>query len=131
MWPGPACASLVALQHPHPPCAAWLTCAHVCRRPIGRLNFDASMRLALAGTIQFTASLQAAHEQLAPAYASLRVPQSRPLSPGAPRAPQQLPYLSTITQLPGFAMQKGAQGVLDRGANHCTGSCLPAGMTSM
>ena len=62
---------------------AWLNmvvCATHCR-----LNFDPAMRLVLAGTIQFAASLQAAREQLAPDYASLRVPQSRPLSPGACR----------------------------------------------
>ena len=52
-----------------------------------RLNFEPSMRLVLAGTIQFAASLQAAREQLAPCYASLRVPQSRPLSPGAQNQP--------------------------------------------
>ena len=49
-----------------------------------RLNFERGARLALAGTIQFAASLQAAREQLAPDFPALAVPQSRPLSPGEP-----------------------------------------------
>ena len=47
-----------------------------------RLNFRPEQKLALAGTIQFAASLQAVREQLAPLFPSLAVPQSRPLSPG-------------------------------------------------
>lgn len=48
-----------------------------------RLNFKPEQKLALAGTIQFAASLQAVREQLSSLYPSLAVPQSRPLSPGA------------------------------------------------
>lgn len=47
-----------------------------------RLNFRPEQKLALAGTIQFAASLQTAREQLSPLFPSLAVPQSRPLSPG-------------------------------------------------
>ena len=51
--------------------------------PFGcRLNFRPEQKLALAGTIQFAASLQTAREQLSPLFPSLAVPQSRPLSPG-------------------------------------------------
>ena len=49
----------------------------------GRLNFEAGSRLAMAGTIQFAASLQLAREQLAGAFPALAVPQAKPLSPGA------------------------------------------------
>ncbi|CAK0783436.1 hypothetical protein CVIRNUC_006635 [Coccomyxa viridis] len=47
-----------------------------------KLNFQPEQKLALAGTIQFAASLQAVREQLSPLFSSLSVPQSRPLSPG-------------------------------------------------
>ena len=48
-----------------------------------RLNFRPEQKLALAGTIQFAASLQTVREQLSPLFPSFAVPQSRPLSPGA------------------------------------------------
>ncbi|BDA49582.1 2-(3-amino-3-carboxypropyl)histidine synthase subunit 1 [Coccomyxa sp. Obi] len=47
-----------------------------------KLNFEPGMRLVMAGTIQFAASIQVAREQLAPHFPSLAIPQSRPLSPG-------------------------------------------------
>ena len=66
-------------------CAPCLSCA-MCSRVhvMPRLNFKPEQNLALAGTIQFAASLQAVREQLAPLFPSLAVPQSRPLSPGSP-----------------------------------------------
>ena len=66
----------VGLQHVVSPqaCTQWLLC---------RLNFRPEQKLALAGTIQFAASLQTVREQLGPVFPSLAVPQSRPLSPGA------------------------------------------------
>ena len=48
-----------------------------------RLNFPAGSRLALAGTIQFAASLQLARAALAEDFPALAVPQAKPLSPGA------------------------------------------------
>uniref|UniRef100_A0A6B2L796 2-(3-amino-3-carboxypropyl)histidine synthase subunit 1 n=1 Tax=Arcella intermedia TaxID=1963864 RepID=A0A6B2L796_9EUKA len=48
-----------------------------------KLNFpDPDTRLAFIGTIQFTASLQQAREELAKYYKNLSVPQCKPLSPG-------------------------------------------------
>lgn len=51
---------------------------------VSRLNFQAGSKLALAGTIQFAGSIQAARQQLATAFPSLGVPQAKPLSPGKP-----------------------------------------------
>lgn len=48
-----------------------------------KLNFDASTRIILAGTIQFTSSLHAAKNLLeGSGFANITVPQSRPLSRG-------------------------------------------------
>lgn len=47
-----------------------------------RHNFAPDTRLVLAGTVQFTAAVQSARTQLKSAFASLDVPQARPLSPG-------------------------------------------------
>ncbi|KAK9838131.1 hypothetical protein WJX81_003166 [Elliptochloris bilobata] len=47
-----------------------------------RLNFQTGSRLAMAGTIQFAASLQLARRQLADVFPALAVPQAKPLSPG-------------------------------------------------
>ena len=47
-----------------------------------RAAFAPSTRLALAGTIQFAGALGAARAALADTFASLAVPQARPLSPG-------------------------------------------------
>lgn len=58
-----------------------------------RLNFKPEQKLALAGTIQFAASLQTVREQLGPLFPSLAVPQSRPLSPGAFTSAALLPCL--------------------------------------
>ncbi len=55
--------------------------------PARRLNFPAGSQLALAGTIQFAASVQLARAQLADAFPALAVPQAKPLSPGAPPLP--------------------------------------------
>ena len=46
------------------------------------LNFEASQRLALCGTVQFAGALHAAHAALAPRFASVCMPQCRPLSAG-------------------------------------------------
>jgi hypothetical protein len=50
----------------------------------GRHNFEAGTRLVLAGTIQFATAVQKAREELALDYPALHLPQSKPLSPGAP-----------------------------------------------
>eukprot|EP00850_Spirogloea_muscicola_P024875 SM001677S02992 [mRNA] locus=s1677:111:1679:+ [translate_table: standard] len=47
-----------------------------------RRNFERGARLMLAGTIQFSAALQAARAALADDFPSLRIPQAKPLSPG-------------------------------------------------
>lgn len=47
-----------------------------------RLNFAPDRRLALVSTVQFAASLHAAHDALADSFAHLHVPQARPLSAG-------------------------------------------------
>ena len=48
-------------------------------------DFAPGARLALAGTIQFAGALAAARAALAPAFPTLAVPQSKPLSPGEVR----------------------------------------------
>ncbi|KAK9804679.1 hypothetical protein WJX73_009622 [Symbiochloris irregularis] len=47
-----------------------------------RLNFPPDTSLALAGTVQFAASIQSARQQLSQSFASLAIPQAKPLSPG-------------------------------------------------
>lgn len=47
-----------------------------------RLNFEAGGRIVLAGTIQFGSAIQTARQELSSKFPSLRVPQSKPLSPG-------------------------------------------------
>ncbi|KAI8104283.1 hypothetical protein M9434_002843 [Picochlorum sp. BPE23] len=47
-----------------------------------KLNFDPSMRIILAGTIQFASSMHAAKTMLSAEYPHITVPQSRPLSRG-------------------------------------------------
>ena len=72
--------------------------AERCCLLFGRLNFQAGSRLAIAGTIQFAASLQLAREQLAEAFPALAVPQAKPLSPGplaGPTTPAQELFCAT------------------------------------
>lgn len=45
-------------------------------------NFKPETRLTLAGTIQFSAAIQAAKSELSDVFPSVKVPQSKPLSPG-------------------------------------------------
>lgn len=77
-----------ARQCPPGSCALHFTLEQIqLSLPARRLNFPAGSQLALAGTIQFAASLQLARAQLADAFPALAVPQAKPLSPGAPPLP--------------------------------------------
>ena len=79
------------------------------------MNFQPEQKLALAGTIQFAASLQAVREQLSPLFSSLSVPQSRPLSPGAPQASPQQQFQNAAVNshsiiVPSLEMEYGRAG---------------------
>lgn len=55
-----------------------------------QFNFPVDTKLVVAGTIQFSTSVQAAKERLRDTYPSLLVPQCRPLSPGRLRGPRYI-----------------------------------------
>ncbi len=72
--------SLLLENHPQPqPLLSPLLHVHT---PLLRCTFTPGTRLAVAGTIQFAASVQHVQQQLKQHYPTVDVPQAKPLSPG-------------------------------------------------